>query len=120
MIVDSHQHPHSSVPQVMEQYGIDVSVLLPVGTEALSRIQDMVKDKCDFISTLYPVNLQDEFSKVQATIRFLENYFPTCFISVYDRMSMLCRRSMKKQIGTFRGLSKMCCELEITQFYKTN
>jgi len=44
MIVDSHQHPHSSVPEVMEQYGIDVSVLLPVGKEALSRIQDMVKE----------------------------------------------------------------------------
>ena len=44
MIIDSHQHPHSSVPQVMEQYGIDMSVLLPVGTEALHRIPQMVRE----------------------------------------------------------------------------
>jgi len=44
MIIDSHQHPHSSVPQIMEQYGIDMSVLLPVGSEALGRIPQMVKE----------------------------------------------------------------------------
>ena len=44
LIVDSHQHPHSSVPQIMEQYGIDISVLLPVGDEALVRVQRMVRD----------------------------------------------------------------------------
>jgi predicted TIM-barrel fold metal-dependent hydrolase len=44
MIVDSHQHPDPSVPQVMKQHGIDVSVLLPVGGEELRRVQQMVCD----------------------------------------------------------------------------
>ena len=30
-VVDCHQHPHASVAEVMEELGIDVSVLLPVG-----------------------------------------------------------------------------------------
>jgi predicted TIM-barrel fold metal-dependent hydrolase len=44
MVIDSHQHPHSSVPEIMKQYGIDMSVLLPVGEEARLRVQQMVKD----------------------------------------------------------------------------
>jgi len=44
MIVDSHQHPNSGVPNVMKKYGIDVSVLLPVGKEAVSTIQKMIKE----------------------------------------------------------------------------
>ena len=43
MIVDSHQHPHPDVPQVMAELGIDVSVLLPVGVEALRRVPQMAR-----------------------------------------------------------------------------
>ena len=42
-IVDSHQHPHSSVPQVMAELGIDVSVLLPVGPEAAEAAREMAR-----------------------------------------------------------------------------
>lgn len=44
MIIDSHQHPHAWVQETMEQYGIDMSVLLPVGKEALSTVQKMIKE----------------------------------------------------------------------------
>lgn len=44
MIIDSHQHPYPSVPEVMKQHGIDISVLLPVGDEALSMLPQMVKN----------------------------------------------------------------------------
>ena len=43
MVVDSHQHPHASVPQVMAEHGIDVSVLLPVGSDALRRAREMAE-----------------------------------------------------------------------------
>jgi predicted TIM-barrel fold metal-dependent hydrolase len=43
MIVDSHQHPHPGVPDVMAEHGIDVSVLLPVGDEALRRVPEMAR-----------------------------------------------------------------------------
>ena len=43
MIVDSHQHPSPRVPQVMAEHGIDVSVLLPVGLEALRRVPEMAR-----------------------------------------------------------------------------
>jgi len=45
MIVDSHQHPSDRVPQVMGELGIDVSVLLPVGEEALGRARRMALDE---------------------------------------------------------------------------
>jgi len=43
MIVDSHQHPNASVPEVMAKHGIDVSVLLPVGNEAVGHVREMVE-----------------------------------------------------------------------------
>ena len=44
MIVDSHQHPSPSVPQVMAEHGIDVSVLLPVGPAALEAARRMARE----------------------------------------------------------------------------
>ncbi len=44
MIVDSHQHPHGSVDRVMEEFGMDVSVLLPVGSDAVRRARQMAED----------------------------------------------------------------------------
>lgn len=41
MIIDSHQHPNDSVPGVMAELGIDVSVLLPVGVEAVGKARRM-------------------------------------------------------------------------------
>jgi predicted TIM-barrel fold metal-dependent hydrolase len=45
MVIDSHQHPSDRVPQVMAELGIDVSVLLPVGEEALGRARRMALDE---------------------------------------------------------------------------
>ena len=45
LVIDSHQHPHAGVPQVMEELGIDVSVLLPVGREALRRAREMAEEE---------------------------------------------------------------------------
>jgi len=41
MVIDSHQHPSDSVAKVMAELGIDVSVLLPVGGEAVETAREM-------------------------------------------------------------------------------
>ena len=43
MIIDSHQHPNDSVGKVMAELGIDVSVLLPVGDEAVEAAREMAR-----------------------------------------------------------------------------
>ena len=44
VVVDSHQHPNPSVPDVMAQHDIDVSVLLPVGDDAVRSAQQMARE----------------------------------------------------------------------------
>jgi len=59
MIVDSHQHPHASVPQTMAQYGIDVSVLLPVGHDALRLVQQMVRHSPEKYVPFFWIDVED-------------------------------------------------------------
>jgi hypothetical protein len=59
MIIDSHQHPNSSVPQIMQQYGIDVSVLLPVGEEALIRARQMAQDSPEKYIPFFWINVEN-------------------------------------------------------------
>lgn len=66
MIIDSHQHPHSSVPQIMEQYGIDMSVLLPVGSEALGRIPQMVKESPEKYIPFFWIDVGDIERSIEA------------------------------------------------------
>jgi len=45
MVIDSHQHPHDDVPRVMAEFGIDISVLLPVGPDAVGAAQRMARQE---------------------------------------------------------------------------
>ena len=68
MIIDSHQHPNSSVPQVMEQYGIDISVLLPVGKEAMQIAQQMAQDSPEKYVPFFWVDVEN----IEQSVRDLE------------------------------------------------
>ena len=59
MVIDSHQHPHASVPQVMAELGIDVSVLLPVGDEALRRVRQMALAEPDKYVPFFWIDVND-------------------------------------------------------------
>jgi len=59
MIIDSHQHPGSRVPQLMEELGIDVSVLLPVGPEALRKVQRMAREAPDRYVPFFWIDVED-------------------------------------------------------------
>ena len=68
MIIDSHQHPNLSVPQVMEQYGIDISMLLPVGREAMQTAQRMAQDCIEKYIPFFWVDVEN----IEQSVRELE------------------------------------------------
>ena len=68
MIIDSHQHPNSSVPQVMEKYGIDISVLLPVGKEAMQMARQMAQDCPEKYIPFFWVDVEN----IEQSVRDLE------------------------------------------------
>jgi predicted TIM-barrel fold metal-dependent hydrolase len=59
MIIDSHQHPVPEVPGIMAQYGIDVSVLLPVGPGAFDKARVMLQRAPEKYVTFYWIDIND-------------------------------------------------------------
>ncbi|MFP4058160.1 MAG: amidohydrolase family protein [Candidatus Brocadiia bacterium] len=59
MVVDCHQHPHDSVPEVMAEHGFDVSVLLPVGGEALARARKMAEEAPEKYVPFFWIDVSD-------------------------------------------------------------
>jgi hypothetical protein len=59
MVVDSHQHPNPRVPEVMAEQGFDVSVLLPVGDEALRRVPEMVREAPELYVPFFWIDVAD-------------------------------------------------------------
>ena len=59
MIIDSHQHPMPEAPQVMADFGIDISVLLPVGPGAFDKARAMLEHAPDKYVTFFWVDIDD-------------------------------------------------------------
>ena len=74
MIIDSHQHPHPGVPQIMAEHGIGKSVLLPVGEEALARVPEMVRECPDKYIPFFWVNIDDLASSIEDLERAVEEW----------------------------------------------
>jgi len=59
-IVNFHEHPGESVAENNAKMGIDMAVLLPVGTDAMSRAVEMAREKPDeFVPFYWVDNTQD-------------------------------------------------------------
>jgi uncharacterized protein len=74
MVIDAHQHPHPHVVKDMNELGIDASVLLPVGDDAFTMIQERMVEAPGRFIPFYWIRMDDIGGSVQELETAVKNH----------------------------------------------